>query len=288
MAHWFLLNVTDNSCAVSHVEFQHPEHQARAERLRSSTCHAFQMVLGCPVELKLSLTSPPATVTEEAHSLQILKSRADNSQPNSSDTSPHGSNELKAPVPQEATNSTCLGALQLQETLLHDRKQMLIKNQQQLEALIGHTQVNPDGFKECQMGFKEHHGYYLTKMENPNEEALQDMAEVLSWQKWGGKASHEMSTSPQPIGFFDKFDENCALRSKQNKEAKQKQSELKSIITVQQETLKFPSCTQSSRHSLCWKSSPSKKLKGKTHHWRSRRRATFFLRLVPCTKSQLK
>jgi hypothetical protein len=195
------------------------------------------MVLGCPVELKVSLTSPPATVTEEAHSLQILKSRADDSQPGSSDTFPHGSNELKAPVPQEATNSTGLGALQLQETLLRDKKQMLIKNQQELEALIGHTQVNPDGFKERQIGFKEHHGYYLTKMENPNEEAPQDMAEVLSWQKSGGKASHEMSTSPQPIGFFDKFDENCALRSKQNKEAKQKQSELKSIITVQQETL---------------------------------------------------
>jgi len=47
------------------VEFGSAEHKARAERLRSSTCHAFQMALGCPVELKLSLECPPSVVLEE-------------------------------------------------------------------------------------------------------------------------------------------------------------------------------------------------------------------------------
>jgi hypothetical protein len=59
-----LLNVTDNSYVVSHVEFQNPENNAKARRLQSSTCHAFQIALGCPVELKLSLAHPPAIVTE--------------------------------------------------------------------------------------------------------------------------------------------------------------------------------------------------------------------------------
>ncbi|KAG0604015.1 hypothetical protein M758_10G137200 [Ceratodon purpureus] len=56
------LSITsDETFAVAHVEFQSSEHKARAERLRSSTCHAFQMALGCPVELKLSLESCPTS-----------------------------------------------------------------------------------------------------------------------------------------------------------------------------------------------------------------------------------
>ncbi|CAK9879820.1 unnamed protein product [Sphagnum jensenii] len=65
----------DNSYVVSHVEFQNPENNAKARRLQSSTCHAFQIALGCPVELKLSLAHPPAIVTEEAwlhHRKQML------------------------------------------------------------------------------------------------------------------------------------------------------------------------------------------------------------------------
>lgn len=48
---------SDETFAVAQVEFRSSEHKARAERLRSSACHAFQMALGCPVELKLSLES---------------------------------------------------------------------------------------------------------------------------------------------------------------------------------------------------------------------------------------
>lgn len=55
----------DETFAVAHVEFGSAEHKARAERLRSSTCHAFQMALGCPVELKLTLECPPSVVLEE-------------------------------------------------------------------------------------------------------------------------------------------------------------------------------------------------------------------------------
>ncbi|KAL3700077.1 hypothetical protein R1sor_018099 [Riccia sorocarpa] len=43
------------SFAVAHVEFRHPEHKARAERSRSRICNAFQMALGCPVELQITL-----------------------------------------------------------------------------------------------------------------------------------------------------------------------------------------------------------------------------------------
>lgn len=55
------------------MEFRSQEHKTRAERLRSSTCHAFQMALGCPVELKLSLECPPNMVLEEIKASQPLR-----------------------------------------------------------------------------------------------------------------------------------------------------------------------------------------------------------------------
>lgn len=112
-----LLNVTDNSYAVSDVEFQHPEHKAKAGRLQSSTCHAFQIALGCPVELKLGLAHPPAVVTEESKTMLALESTAD-LLPGPSDDSTH-SNKLKSPVPQGVTKGHCLSALRLQEAWLH-------------------------------------------------------------------------------------------------------------------------------------------------------------------------
>jgi hypothetical protein len=45
--------------AVAHIEFRHPEHKARAERARSRICYAFQMAIGCPVELQISLACMP-------------------------------------------------------------------------------------------------------------------------------------------------------------------------------------------------------------------------------------
>ncbi|KAG6552912.1 hypothetical protein Mapa_005568 [Marchantia paleacea] len=45
--------------AVAHLEFRHPEHKARAERSRSRICNAFQMALGCPVELQITLACMP-------------------------------------------------------------------------------------------------------------------------------------------------------------------------------------------------------------------------------------
>ncbi|CAK9214687.1 unnamed protein product [Sphagnum troendelagicum] len=56
----------DNTYAVAHVEFQHPEHKARAERLQSGTCHAFQVALGCPVELNFRLAKLQETILEDS------------------------------------------------------------------------------------------------------------------------------------------------------------------------------------------------------------------------------
>lgn len=49
----------NSAFAVAQVEFRHPEHKARAERSRSRICNAFQMALGCPVELQISLACMP-------------------------------------------------------------------------------------------------------------------------------------------------------------------------------------------------------------------------------------
>lgn len=75
-------DLTDETFAVAHVEFRSPEHKARAERLRSSTCHAFQMALGCPVELKLSLECPPSVVLEEIKASHVVT----HSEPSMSET----------------------------------------------------------------------------------------------------------------------------------------------------------------------------------------------------------
>lgn len=80
----------DETFAVAHVEFGSSEHKARAERLRSSTCHAFQMALGCPVELKLSLECPPSVVLEE-----IKASHAIHPGPSSSEVKGQTANVLE-------------------------------------------------------------------------------------------------------------------------------------------------------------------------------------------------
>lgn len=50
------LSVTE-ALAVAHLEFKHPEHKNVAERARSSIANAFQESLGCPVEVKITLSS---------------------------------------------------------------------------------------------------------------------------------------------------------------------------------------------------------------------------------------
>ncbi len=45
----------DETHAIAKLEFQQLEHKTKAERLRSRICHAFQMVLNCPVELQINL-----------------------------------------------------------------------------------------------------------------------------------------------------------------------------------------------------------------------------------------
>jgi hypothetical protein len=228
-----LLNVTDNSYAISHVEFQHPELNTKAGRLQSSTCHAFQIALGCPVELKLSLAHPPAVVTEESKTMLALESTAD-LLPGPSDDSTH-SNKLKSPVPQGVTKGHCLSALRLQEAWLHHQKQMLVENQQHLENLIGHTAVNPDGVEEYQTGSNRGNDCYLG-LKNPDE-VPQDLVEVLTWEKLGWKDSDEISMPSQPNGPLHKLDENHNHRNKLDKAAKRKKCEFKGIITIEQESL---------------------------------------------------
>ncbi|CAM6022450.1 unnamed protein product [Sphagnum balticum] len=274
----------DNSYAVSHVEFQHVEQKARAERLRSSTCHAFQMALGCPVELKLSLSCPPTTVTEDSKTLHAMESTADSeAAAGPSNTAVHIFTE----------NSCSLSARQMQEALLNDQQQRQLakKNQQHHGGLVGHTCVmNPDYVDQSQIGRHQGHGCSPALENNPSEEVPQDVLEVLSRQKFRQKASHKSSTATtQPNGHLEKSDESCTqTKSKQEKAAKHKSSEFKGIISIEQETLKLQSRIKSSRRPLCWKSSPPRKLKGKPNHRRSQRRVAFFLRMVPCTRSRIK
>ncbi|CAK9857845.1 unnamed protein product [Sphagnum jensenii] len=88
----------DTRNAIAHVEFEHPEHKARAERLQSSTCHAFQMALGCPVELKFSLASLQKTVLEDSKELPLREDAIVDSHPNSSLSSSSEQSKLKAQI----------------------------------------------------------------------------------------------------------------------------------------------------------------------------------------------
>ncbi|CAK9255396.1 unnamed protein product, partial [Sphagnum jensenii] len=88
----------DTRNAIAHVEFEHPEHKARAERLQSSTCHAFQMALGCPVELKFSLASLQKTVLEDSKELPLRQDAIVDSHPNSSLSSSSEQSKLKAQI----------------------------------------------------------------------------------------------------------------------------------------------------------------------------------------------
>ncbi|CAK9230365.1 unnamed protein product [Sphagnum troendelagicum] len=282
-AHGTLISLY-NSYAVSHVEFQHVEQKARAERLRSSTCHAFQMALGCPVELKLSLSCPPTTVTEDSKTLHAMESTADSeAAAGPSNTTVHIFTE----------NSCSLSARQMQEALLGDQQQRQLakKNQQHHGGLVGHTCImNPDYVDQSQISRHQGRGCSPALENNPSEEVPQDVLEVMSRQKFRQKASHKSSTATtQPNGHLEKSDESCTqTKSKQEKAAKHKSSEFKGIISIEQETLKLQSRIKSSRRPLCWKSSPPRKLKGKPNHRRSQRRVAFFLRMVPCTRSRIK
>lgn len=51
------ISVTE-AFAIAYVEFERPEHKYVAERARSTIASAFQLALGCPVEVEFSLFSP--------------------------------------------------------------------------------------------------------------------------------------------------------------------------------------------------------------------------------------
>jgi hypothetical protein len=95
----------DTRNAIAHVEFRHPEHKARAERLQSSTCHAFQMALGCPVELKFSLASLQKTVLEDSKELPLRQDTIVDSHPNSSLSSSSEQSKLKAQISKASVQS---------------------------------------------------------------------------------------------------------------------------------------------------------------------------------------
>jgi hypothetical protein len=103
---WFFpCMLSDTRNAIAHVEFRHPEHKARAERLQSSTCHAFQMALGCPVELKFSLASLQKTVLEDSKELPLRQDTIVDSHPNSSLSSSSEQSKLKAQISKASVQS---------------------------------------------------------------------------------------------------------------------------------------------------------------------------------------
>ena len=121
-------NLADETFAIAHVEFRSPEHKARAERLRSSTCHAFQMALGCPVELKLSLECPPSVVLEEIKASHAVAQ----SEPSTSQTA-----NAHAPVNAEDVDPSAESALD--DTLPRSRRRKPKSRQEMLTGLAARS-----------------------------------------------------------------------------------------------------------------------------------------------------
>ncbi|CAK9268043.1 unnamed protein product [Sphagnum jensenii] len=140
----------DNTYAVAHVEFQHPEHKARAERLQSGTCHAFQVALGCPVELNFRLARLQETILEDSKEHLQYDSIADSRE--DSPLSSSKKSELIGPI-----SKVCAGkSLSKSSEVLGcppDLKHGSLQNQQ-LEGTTGQPPVysgNPD-----HQGFQSH------------------------------------------------------------------------------------------------------------------------------------
>jgi hypothetical protein len=153
----------DNTYAVAHVEFQHPEHKARAERLQSGTCHAFQVALGCPVELNFRLARLQETILEDSKEHLQYDSIADSRE--DSPLSSSKKSELIGPI-----SKVCAGkSLSKSSEVLGcppDLKHGSLQNQQ-LEGTTGQPPVysgNPDhqGFQSHRAGEKS-----LSCFENP-------------------------------------------------------------------------------------------------------------------------
>jgi hypothetical protein len=150
---WFFpCMLSDTRNAIAHVEFEHPEHKARAERLQSSTCHAFQMALGCPVELKFSLASLQKTVLEDSKELPLRQDAIVDSHPNSSLSSSSEQSKLKAQISKASVqNNGVPKSSEAPDSPLHlDHHSSNCPLQ--LEGSTGQSPMNPHILKVgCQM-----------------------------------------------------------------------------------------------------------------------------------------
>ncbi|CAK9870726.1 unnamed protein product [Sphagnum jensenii] len=140
----------DNTYAVAHVEFQHPEHKARAERLQSGTCHAFQVALGCPVELNFRLARLQETILEDSKEHLQYDSIADSRE--DSPLSSSKKSELIGPI-----SKVCAGkSLSKSSEVLGcppDLKHGSLQNQQ-LEGTTGQPPVYSGNLDH--QGFQSH------------------------------------------------------------------------------------------------------------------------------------
>ncbi|KAG0566776.1 hypothetical protein KC19_7G086700 [Ceratodon purpureus] len=262
----------DETFAVAHVEFRSPEHKARAERLRSSTCHAFQMALGCPVELKLSLECPPSVVLEEIKASHAVTQP----EPSTSEAANADATVNAQDVDPSAESPPH------DEALPRQRRRNPKSRQEMLTGLAARSRRLGDAGSKA--SFDSRDSIIGNKYCFPMECVSRDAA--------GSSRRHRLGRRPSlnrvPSGRRDNLDVPGAKRVS----VKWRYPKFKGVANLERrKNKKLESRRKRGRAALCWQSPISEReqhveqLQPQRRQPEQSRKVTFFLRLVPCGRS---
>lgn len=199
----------------------------RAERLRSSTCHAFQMALGCPVELKISLELPPDVVLEEIKASQDQETTTE-VQPGPT-TSSVNKEEPQGAVDMEKFSARTVGLTGSSVQEQRQRKQSKNKKEQP-DVLVDPAYGKGGDPRNARPGSRIVRPHWF-----PNECIPRDVSDIPVRQRSGRRTSLKMMMQ-QPSGRREGL-QGLAQGEKRQTQKRRKNQKFKGIISIEQDNL---------------------------------------------------
>eukprot|EP00250_Pteridium_aquilinum_P018606 c24136_g1_i1 orf=399-3839(-) len=258
------LSVTE-AFAVAYVEFGHPEHKAMAERARLSIANAFQLALGCPVEVEISLSSLAGDINFVGR---------DNNYSTQQNAEQHGTKDVELPQERRTMKGESFGNLPPANpsTLHHSLERRRSRQSFEIEVRSHSTRSTN-----------------VSYMRDSDSHRSKDLSHHHAINSHDGERLRSSSKHMQ--GQEGQEDgQDCHVKDHvQEKE----EGVLEPSMPFQGNGSDNDDayCSDSEQHpdrdapgALCWKGVRTNENKGRHQMRRRRRKGRFLLRLVPCAK----
>lgn len=314
------LSVTE-AFAVAHLEFRYPEHKAMAERAKTPIANAFQVALGCPVEIEVSLsTSPgqddfthrgdspaPGNLKHHSrHSRMASLPKADDGKAQFIDdeAAPQEQRRIRSGSFRKSSNSFKYVAPVSPSPRLRNLEHRKSKQSFELDGSVyqrrsvdlsnrdlgGERGKSKEGIRTTK---SHHHAVHTHVLEK--SKSVSHQHEVHKGSSYMG--GHDPILQQSEAKSADGYNENLGHINPQSKEKVQTLSNEETNLCasmkgddVSNDVDKDSSDSETQESYgpslLCWKGNIIKDRKVKHQRLRRKRRTRFLLRLVPCAKEE--